>query len=239
MSIADLDPKQVSAAIVQKMEESQLFKPWTSYITIGDEPKSVVGMEFVGVFNLRTKLSSSQLQDFKSLFRLMPRKELRGWFNENVLPTLGKDQYGRPENEDLIWGAIIDIFNEANLEVLGDLNPWEHEQKKERDILVAKNKPAMDALEAELDSYISMDPERLRLTKLYMTLPKLGDPGLNLNRENAIFQLLNQKEYKTVQAVIDAYRYSDQSVLSQALREPIPFNIVAEDGTMIRATATE
>ena len=67
----------------------------------------------------------------------------------------------------------------------------------------------------------------------FQKLPKLGDPGFEINRQNAIKQLLLLKDYESAQAVVDAYRYAADTVIGPTLEEPIPVNVMDKNGTVL------
>lgn len=253
-----ITPEVANEVIVQ----SGMFKPHSQYLLIGDEPRDAS----VAVLDLKTLLPADDVQNLMKFLTMMPRSMLYSFFMEKIWPSLPwtmdigpevKDMIGRPkitseiygethtrkEFETLVWSAFIDLFNEANLAYINEhqLTPWDWEQKKTDAYYVSSSADALAALQDDLQAYqnvtLALDPKAKVIMEAYAGLPKLGDLGLEINRQNAIKELLKAKDYNTAQAIVDAYRYASDTVLGEALEKPIPFDIVAADkGTVIKAT---
>lgn len=262
---------QVGTAITiddakQAVVESGFFKLRTDYLLIGDEPVDKTGGLPPGVFDLKSILSDEQYQTLREYFTMMPRSMLYNFFMDKVWPSIPWDMYSlgtdpapsdRPlvtsqiygeshvkkQYEDLVWGAFIDLFNDANLEYVtkNQLEPWTWEGQKTDGYYVSSNQDALNQLASQLQQYqdiaLALDPQAQKIMQDYSELPKLGDLGMEINRQNAIKELLKRKDYVTAQAIVDAYRYAKDTVLGDTLTQPIPFDIVAADGSrVVRAT---
>lgn len=242
-----------SKEIIRHWAEQGFIKPTTSYILIGDEPKGVA------VIDLKTHLPTHDYDTMRELLKLMPRSYLRPWFMKEiwgslagpVTPVLPSENYigqmydeikgGKKKDEDLVWGAMVDLFNVANLEYvnLNKLMPWDWEEEKLRAYLIKESKTGLDELREKFDAFrkdvLGEDPVAQSLIEEYNKLPKNPDPGLEISRQFAISELLKKKEYNAVKGVIDAYRFANETILGDALSAPVPFDVVAS-GRTIRAT---
>lgn len=145
--------------------------------------------------------------------------------------------------EDMMWAAFIDLFNEANLAYINEkqIDPWTWEQEKTDAYYVSSSAEAINALEAEISAYndvsLALDPKAKVIMEQYLLLPKIGDTGLEINRQNAIKELLKKKDYVTAQAVLDAFRYINDTELGISLSKPIPYDVTSADGgTVVKAT---
>jgi len=236
--------------VVAQLYANGTIKPFAKYLIIGDEPKGA------GVINLKEKMTDEQVKKIKSLLQLMPRMILRAWFDINVLAAMP----GEPElqfeahrlvssvkkkpYEDMIWAGFIDLFNEANLEYINKNNvtPWNWEDQKLQSYYLSQNKEDTDKINQDFNNYKALndlqDPQAQDLVLEYNSLPKLGDLGLEISRQFAIRELLARKEYKQVKGIIEAYRYAQYTILGDVLTKPIPFDIVSNDGTIVKATPT-
>lgn len=149
---------------------------------------------------------------------------------------------------DHVYLAFIHFFNESNVEflmsqgtALTENNFWAWEKTK-YEAVYASNEAVNDQnFSAEMNDYLTQnipsDPQAQQLIDEYNELPPAGDPGLELSRQSAINALLQQKEYDTVQAVIDSYRYVDSTVLGDIITQPVPFDVATPQG-IVRATAS-
>lgn len=153
--------------------------------------------------------------------------------------------------QDETWSAFINLFNESNVEAIKVQMPfaplssqtfWDWEAKKVEAFNAQVTSDEMKTLDTTMDSYIEaatpVDPEASYLMQQYALLPKIGDLGLEISRQNAIKELLKQKEYKAVEGIIDAYKYLHTTMLSDAVTSPIPFDIVSSDGSLVQKTTT-
>lgn len=231
----DLEPAINSSemeTIRSEVYSSGNFKLKTDYIIVGDEP---VGGK--GVLNLEAKLGKEKYEDFKKLMMFMPRSYLRGWFDKNIMPSLSL--YGNFEN--MVWAAFIDVFNEANLEYIKEkgIDPWSWEQEKLHNYYLAENKPVLDELNERFNNYKELntapDPEASALMREYQSIPKIGDLGLEISRQFAIKELLARKEYATVKGIIESYKYANDTILSEAINKPLPFDIVIGDKVLVKS----
>lgn len=252
--------------LAEQMATSGLFKAKSNYLQIGDEPNGNVAS---GVFDLKGILSKEDFESLKQFLTLMPRSILYEWFKKKIWPdipwdlyksdgptisTAGGYVYGtagemygdahpKKQFEDLIWGAFIDVFNEANLTYVTENNlaPWDWEAKKLEAYTLSKNQDALDSLESQFSEYeavsLALDPKAKEIMEQYIKLPKVGDPGLEINRQNAVKQLLKMKAYAEAQAIVDAFRYASETVIGEAITQPIPFDIVsADNGPVVKKT---
>jgi hypothetical protein len=249
--------------VVEDMAASGLFKLKTEYVLIGDEPKGGDG-----VVDLKSILSPEDYGNMKQYFTLMPRSLLYEFFFKKIWPGLPWDRnhpasgympsdrpyvreqiYGslfdhwQKAYENMVWAAVIDVFNQANLEYINQnkIEPWTWEQRKTDAYYISTSDQAIKELDQNIDQFravsLALDPKARELMEKYLTLPKLGDPGLEITRQNAVKELLRLKEYLTVQAILDAYRYAADTVIGETLTQPVPYDIVAVDGSNIaRAT---
>lgn len=245
-------PKAVAA---QALAESGLFKEKTEYIKIGDE------VQGTGVFDLKTVLSSEDISSLKQFLTLVPRQYLREWFLQKVFPSLPEeyvwlwtDAAGRlydptynvwrhkKKYEDLVWASFVDLFNEANLEYINKnkLDPWDWEQEKLESFYLSKDQAAMAQVAADIDNFsdaaLEQDPKAKAIMEQFASLPKLGDTGLEINRQFAVKELLKRKDYETAQAVVDVFRFINESELADAAKAPIPFDVQMPDGQTIFKT---
>lgn len=230
------------------MINSGLFKPKTEYMLVGDEPRGGHG-----VVDISAILKPDEVEKIKKLLVMMPRMMLREWFDTEIGPTLPgmafqvwDNFYGRStmrkKSDEMVWAAFLDLFNQANLEYVNreQIEPWEWEQEKYESFLISQNAPAMQAIETEIKNYedvdLALDPKAKKIIEEFLTLPKLGDPGLEVNRQNSIKELLKRKEYVLAQAIVDAFRYASQTELGETMTQPIPYDIVAPSGQVVKAT---
>ena len=248
--------------------ESGLFKVRTEYLIIGDEPLGKRGTQAPGVFDLKSVLEPDDYAAIRQYLTMMPRSMLRNFFMEKVWPGIPWDMiaietgdnrqptsaryvedpiYGgghyKKQFEDLVWGAFIDLFNEANLEYCNknSLEPWTWEGQKTDAYYVSSNQESLNELATQIQAYqdvsLALDPKAKNIMEQYAALPKLGDLGLEINRQNAVKELLKRKEYLTAQAIVDAFRYAQDTIIGEQLTKPIPYDITSEDGsTIVRAT---
>lgn len=251
-----LSPDEAREAIVN----SGLFKQKTEYIVIGDEPQGGRG-----VVDLKSMIKIDDYQSLVQYLTLMPRSMLREFYMKKIFPTLPYDinnpasmnfanwpqisdplyggSYPVKQFDDMVWAAFIEVFNEANLNYINQngLDPWTWEQKKTDAYYVSTSKEAIEQLSQEIDQFrdvsLALDPKAKSIMEDYLTLPKLGDVGFEVNRQNALKELLKMKDYVSAQAIVDAFRYANDSVLGEQLSKPIPYDVTTQDGsTMVRAT---
>ncbi|NJM09363.1 MAG: hypothetical protein HC883_00225 [Bdellovibrionaceae bacterium] len=155
-----------------------------------------------------------------------------------VDPIYGS-RYQKKMFQDMVWGAFIDLFNVANLDHCNknQLEPWAWEQEKMDAYYVASNTEAMSQLNDQIGQYrdiaLATDPKARAVMESYLKISKLGDLGLEINRQNAVKELLKKQDYATAQAIVDAYRYASETVIGEALTQPIPFDVTTDGGTVI------
>lgn len=246
----------VGPAAFNSPELKKLFKPVTNYIEIGDEPKGGKGLY---VIDLRTMLPADAYDNLRKYLTLMPRQLLWDFFMQKIWPGIPQgvqevpfevtsiygDTHQNKSFESLIWGAFVDLFNEANLEYINaqQISPWAWEGQKMDAYLVSQSEEAIAELEneisANMDISLALDKEANKIMEQYIELPRLGDTGLEISRQNAIKELLKKKDYVTAQAAVDAFKYISQSELGPALAQPIPFDITSEDGEVSVKATTE
>ncbi len=87
------------------------------------------------------------------------------------------------------------------------------------------------------DTVLDQDPKARAIMEDFATLPKIYDAGFEINRQNALKQLLIRGEYDVAQAIVDAYRYVNDTVIGDALAKPIPVAVKTDSGETI-ANAT-
>lgn len=160
-----------------------------------------------------------------------------------TIKSIYGDSHKQKPYEKMVWAAFVDLFNEANLKYVNDnqMEPWDWEEQKTNAYYISTSKDAIDQLGNEIDEFrnvaLALDPVAKDIMEQYLTLTKLGDPGLEVNRQNAIKELLKKREYGSAQAIIDAFKYVEKTRLGTTLTKPIPFNIVTSDGkTIAKAT---
>ena len=233
-----IDKKELAKALM----DTGMFVAKTRYIEIGDEPKGGSG-----ALNLKSMLLPDEVANIKKFLTFMPRSMLRDWFMKEVWPSIPanfSDSYGlkqgtKKQFEDLVWAAFIEIFNEANLEHVTreKKDPWDWEEEKVEAYYISQNEPALKELEGQISEYqglaLAFDPQAQAIMEQYAMLPKVGDLGLEINRQNAVKELLRQKDYASAQAIVDAFRYAADTVIGPAIENPIPFDIVAADGSAV------
>lgn len=249
---AAITKEEVASAILS----TGIFKEKTEYLIIGDEVQSGSGVldlktmldvaDYEALRKYLTMMPRELLRDFfmKKIYPSVP------WDWQDALykngssmtdPVQIKDPiYGtyhyKKAFEDMVWAAFVDLFNEANLEYVNkeQMEPWAWEQKKTEAYYVSSSQEAINALEAEMSAYqdvaLALDPQAKKIMEAYVLLPKIGDTGLEINRQNAVKELLKKKDYVTAQAVVDAFRYINDTEMGIALTHPIPYDITSADG---------
>lgn len=254
---ATMEPDMTIDKVATELAASGLFKEKTQYITIGDEPQGGRG-----VVDLKASLDPENYSNLKRYLSMMPRQILREFFMTKIYPDLPWDMWtkadqGIPSNarrvedpiyggfhykksfEDMVWAAFIDLFNEANLEYINKnrLDPWSWEEQKTEAYYVSTDSQALAELEQELEGFrnvsLGFDPKAKVILEQLTKLPKLGDIGFEINRQNAIKELLKMKEYDTAQAIVDAFRYASETELGETLSKPIPYDITTGDGFVV------
>lgn len=246
------------------LDETEYFAEFTEYIYVGDEPRKPDGSPYPVVFDLQNFLGDSYPTMLKFL-SMMPRQMLFPWFNHEIRPALAKGggssninlngkapqqihntMYGVTYTEgpldQLMWGAFIELFNRANIDHCNKnkISPQQWEDEKLESYYIAQSEDTVKSVEEQISSYkdidLADDPKAVALIEEYAKLPKIGDQGLEINRQSAVRELLRQKEYEAVRGIIDAFKYAKQSVIGESITQPIPFDIVSEDGKAVRAT---
>jgi|GEM_PF-4502491 len=239
-------------AALRQLADTGLFKLKTQYITVGDEV--AVGK---GVVDLKKMLKAEQYAGLLQYLSFMPRSMLWTFFMQKIWPGLPNnpvtymdgiqkmktsmygDTHGMKQFEDLVWAAFIDAFNIANLKYVNDnqMEPWDWEEKKTNAYYISTSDTAIYALANEIQGFqdvsLALDPQAKKIMEAYALLPKYGDIGLEINRQNAVKEILKKREYATAQAVIDAFRYISKTELGPILTKKIPFNIVTESGKIV------
>ncbi len=240
------------------LASSGLFKEKSEYVIIGDEP---VGGR--GVVDLKSMLDAAAYATLFQYLQMMPRQILREFFMTKIWPSLPTTEetmaagggyylgprfvtdpvygntYEKKSYESMVWAAFIDMFNEANLSYVNKnhLEPWDWEQQKMEAYYVSSNKEALAEIEAELEGFrnvsLALDPKAKAIMQDMLLMPKLGDQGFEINRQNAIKELLKMKEYDTAKAIVDAFRYASETEIGETLTKPIPYDIVTGDGFQV------
>lgn len=178
----------------------------------------------------RPELRQQKVRGFSGAVMIQPYR--------NVTSIYGDTHKEKPF-ERMVWAAFIDLFNEANLKYVNEnkMEPWTWEEQKTNAYYISTSKEAIEALEKEIDDFrsvsLALDPQAKKIMEQYATLDKIGDIGLEINRQNAVKELLKKREYTTAQAIVDAYRYLKDTRLGPTLTKPIPFNIVTSEGQVI------
>ena len=218
-----------------------LFKNQRNYMIVGDEPLPPSGSfyqerVYTGDLKLSDLMSEDQTFKLKVLLAYIPRAYLKSWFDREFAPSIEDKSH-----LDFVWGGILNLFNEANrnYSLSNNLSPYEWESQKLYSFSEQTRKDSEKAIHDQfnsLEAQKNLDPKAMKLLVAYSKLPRLGDIGLEINRQNAVNELLKMKEYDLVQAVIDAYRYAGQTELSSALTSKIPFDIKDESGREVKAT---
>lgn len=189
-----------------------------------------------GVIDLEAKLGSENVEKFKAMFKFFPRAYLRRWYEQTVAPKIPAI------GNQIVWAAIVDLFNQANREHIAEIgySPWQWEQEKLQTYYLMENKKVLKELNDRFEAYKQLnnypDPQAESLMREYAQLPKIGDLGLEISRQAVIKELLARKEYATVKGIIDAYRLADTTILGEAIRNKIPFDINAKQGRSVKAS---
>jgi hypothetical protein len=242
--------------IAQDITNLEVFKFKTEYILIGDEPRP----NYDGVLNFEKVLKPDEVASLKQYLTFMPREMLWNFYMKKIWIGIPKadvmtmfiprqftsiygDSHEKKPLEDMVWAGLIDLFNQANIKYVNDnqMEPWDWEAKKTDAYYISTSKEAIDSLELEINQYrdvsLALDPKAKVVMEAFATLPKLGDVGMEINRQNSIKELLKQKDYATAQAIVDAFRYINDTELGTILAKPIPYDIVNPDGSILaRAT---
>jgi hypothetical protein len=249
--------------IAASLQAAGTFTANTDYLLIGDEPNPT-GEGTLDLSSLISAAQYTQLTQFltvmpreflrswfvanvlPSIPHVIPSSASPGNSYSNdtdVADFTTTASPGQPGMyDDLVWGAFINVFNIANLAYVtaNNLEPWAWETQKTEAYYTSQSQPAMASLEASLqqdsDTALSLDPQATAVMQNYLALPPLGDPGLEITRQNAIRELLVQQEYASAQSIVDAYSMAGTGVLSQVLTNPIPYDIVTGAGNTIVAT---
>lgn len=248
-ALSDSDDSQIALT----MANSGLFKDKTTYLTIGDEP-----YPGDGVIDFKSLISDNDYTTLRQYLTLMPRQLLWDFYMKNIwggipyssglgtedtqgayVTSIYGDSHLKKSYEDMVWAGLVDLFNSANLDYINanqiTAQAWENQKTTAYYQGTSDESEAAvtAALEAAGDVSLSLDPKAMKIMNDFATLPKLGDPGFEVNRQNALKQLLLQKEYVVSQAIVDAYRYADDTIIGAALKVPIPVNLVGQDGTVL------
>lgn len=215
----------------QTLFQAGLFKNNKKYLVVGDEPQGAMS------FDIAQVLSPESAESFKKLSLILPRSMLLEWFEKNLSPSISFAQ------RDMIWGAIINLFNETNLNYIKShpgltIESWE--SNKITNMVENSTNEAVKSIQDRFNQYEQNSNLPVKAQKLllaYAELPRLGDLGLEISRQSAVNELIKKKQYDMVQAIIDAYRYAHQTEIGKALKEPIPFDIQDQSGRVVKASS--
>lgn len=229
-----------------EMAASGSFKAKTEYLTVGDEVRGSA------VVNLKGMLNTVDYEAMKKYFTFMPRSMLWDFFIQKIFPglpggdpsmwifhpTYGTKYYHKPYT-DLVWAAFVDLFNLSNLEYINsaqiDASEWE--RQKLDSYYVASSQEGIDAVNASLESMsdlgLALDPKAQAIMEQFAELPKLGDIGFEINRQNALRELLKKQAYVEAQAIVDIYRNLKNTKLGPLLEQPIPVSIISKTGQVL------
>ncbi len=247
-AMSDQDKEQLAL----ELAASNLFKPLTNYLTIGDETPGS------GAIDFKSLLDEDTYSLLKQYLSFMPRQFLWDFFMQKIYPGIPFAQvYGEVTEGNwitspiygtsymyksylnLVWMGFVDMFNVANLAFINEtqMQPWDWENEKLLAYNMSQDQAALDEMRARFDEYnnvtLVLDPIAKNIMEQYASLPKLGDLGMEINRQNAVKELLKRAEYDSAQAIIDAFRYAKDTVLGPILINPIPKNIVMPSGVVL------
>lgn len=243
------EPKSPATAVVnlKTMISETDYQNLRKYLTL--MPRSILWNFFMTKVwpSLPTEDESSRVEAGLSGLPYRTKPKGMGFLGSLMTTRTTTSIYGDTHTvkpfEELVWAAFIDLFNSANLEYINanQLEPWVWEQKKLDAYYVSQSETAIKDLEAEISAYgnvgLGLDPQAVKIMEAYAQLPRIGDLGLEINRQNAVKELLKKKDYVTAQAVVDAFRYINESDLGVTLTKPIPYDVISEDGTtVVKAT---
>lgn len=224
---------EINSGLDSLVDEGVLVKT-SEYLKIGDE----VGSGGRLTVDLRSALGMPEYEKLRELLKTMPRQILRSWFDFTIVQKLPPAPSGsKKAGEDLLWMAFVNLFNEVNLIFCNEnnLKPWDYEQDKLEAYLKSQNKSELEKLEEQFAQYKGiLNAEGREILIQYGRLPKIKDLGLEITRQASIVELLKRGDYDSAQAVIDAYRYVDQTIVGKAIKESIPFDVGLEDGQIIK-----
>lgn len=249
---------QKRSELALNMASSGFFKAKSSeYITIGDE----VSPGSLGTIDLKGMLNKDDYDLLTQYLTFMPRQFLRNFFMLKIYPgipwaqapfsttsmaegTMIKDQiyggyYGYKAYMPMVWAGFVDLFNVANLNYVNQnqLSPWDWEQKKLTAYYQSQDSGHIADLQKQFTEFdnvtLALDPLAKKIMDDFASLPKLGDVGMEINRQNAVKELLKMKEYESAQAIVDAFRYAKDTVLGPELTKPIENNVVLSNGTVL------
>lgn len=233
----DLGPALSQAEVMDGLEglkQDGLLTNTTEYLRIGDE----IGLGAQYTVDLSASLGANEYQKLRELLKDMPRQILRSWFDAMILSKMPPSSFGNKKTgEDLIWMAFVNLFNEVNIIHCNSKNiaPWDWETQKLEAYLKSQNKSEIQRLEEDFKKYQGLVSERGReILVQYAQLPKIKDLGLEITRQASIVEMLKRGDYLSAQAVVDAYRYVDQTIVGRAVKEPIPFDVALEDGEIVQ-----
>lgn len=185
-----------------------------SYIVAGDEPgKDVINLD------LSAYVDAATFSSLKESLKVMPRLRLKEWYEAQVAPLIPR------EFNTVVWKAFINLFNRVNIDHLNSLqakgltiDPWTWEGEKLRASYTAEMNAGINSVMANYDQAFTMalqnqqDPIRVALEERFAKLTPILDSGLEINRQNAIKKLLDDKEYDTVSDIITLYENAPASV---------------------------
>lgn len=236
--------KEATEALVN----SGLFKLKTNYLFKADEPPGVA------VLDLDRILKPDEVAPLREAFAFMPRDILRDFFNKEILGPATVAEADRVKGElqkagidiskvqvgtamidiaitydTLLWAGVIDLFNQVNLAYVTDnkLSPEAWEKEKMDAYLLSQDPKRLEAFNnlVTRQNELSSIPEAKAIIEEYVTLPPIADLSMEISRQNAIKQLLIQKEYVVAKAIIDVYRYAMETEVGAQLVKPLPFNV--------------
>ena len=137
----------------------------------------------------------------------------------------------------LIFNGLKDLYRRVNLQYCKENNttPVEWEKMKTEAYLLSQDPKRVEAIKEsmKLMADLSLDPKAKVILEKYVQLPKIGDVGLEINRQTSIRQLLLAKEYETAEAIVEFFRYAAESSLAKSIESPLPFDITDQSGTVI------
>jgi hypothetical protein len=231
--IASTNTTTVSAAGKTSTSSSPFILASTYISNVGDEPPAGTS-----VLDLSLVFSGLTMANLGNFLTYLPRSMFTPWFNQSVLPNivapapvLGK--FGivnttatvtLQDAQNMVRASFLSFFNQTNMQYANaqKIDPWAWETLKTE----AYYQQAASPQESTVfqNAVNNVDLQAISLAQQYQSLPLLGDPGLELRRQNAVLWLLNNKYYSDAQDVINQFK-NLSNVQNAIISVPIPVPI--------------
>ncbi len=215
MIVIPLPPNVTQEVYDQIMKISSWADPFISYFVLPEKPKTPIGGD--DPLPMRAVVGEKSWPQFQSFLKFLPARFIGGWFDQNVEPHI-TDKSQVPA---IKYATFLTFKNLTDLERISRkiFLPAQWEAIKTAGFYASQGQT--NALKAFL---ASNDPKAVAIAKQYASLYPLGDPGLELRRQNAVVWLIQNGEFDDAQMVIDKYKNLDpisQGIVLVPITEPI------------------